>query len=100
MYLGQVVEEADVVSLFARPLHPYTQGLMKSIAQMDCDRSQPLHVIEGTVPSLHSVATGCRFAPRCPFADELCRTRMPGLELRVPDDGGQVFHGMMGKHSA
>ena len=92
MYLGQVVEEADVVSLFARPLHPYTQGLMKSIAQMDCDRSQPLHVIEGTVPSLHSVPSGCRFAPRCPFADELCRTRMPELEQHGDSQKARCWH--------
>ncbi|EKN70647.1 oligopeptide/dipeptide ABC transporter ATPase subunit [Neobacillus bataviensis LMG 21833] len=80
MYLGQIVEEADVEILFARPLHPYTKGLMKSIPQMDGDRSQSLHVIEGTMPSLHEMPKGCRFASRCPFADEVCREEMPELK--------------------
>ena len=80
MYLGQVVEEADVEELFARPLHPYTKGLMKSIPQMDGDRSQNLHVIEGTMPSLHDMPKGCRFASRCPYADKLCKEQAPKLE--------------------
>ncbi|TBL73304.1 ABC transporter ATP-binding protein [Paenibacillus thalictri] len=79
MYLGQIVEEADVHSLFDAPLHPYTRGLMKSIPQMDGDRSHKLHVIEGMVPSLHNVPKGCRFAPRCPHADAKCRENMPEL---------------------
>jgi peptide/nickel transport system ATP-binding protein len=79
MYLGQVVEEATVKGLFTNPLHPYTRGLMQSIVQLDGDRSAPLHVIEGTVPPLHDIPKGCRFAPRCPFADDKCRTEMPPL---------------------
>ena len=81
MYLGQIVEEADTDSLFSNPLHPYTRGLLKSIPQLEGDRSQMLHVIEGTVPSLSNVPVGCRFASRCPYADELCREHTP--ELRV-----------------
>ena len=92
MYLGQVVEEADVKSLFTRPLHPYTQGLMHSIPQLDCDRSQPLHVIKGTVPSLHQIPEGCRFAPRCPFADDLCRSKMPSLEQYGPGQKARCWH--------
>lgn len=92
MYLGQIVEEADVHSLFSNPLHPYTQGLMKSIAQLDCDRSQPLHVIEGMVPSLHQVPEGCRFAPRCPFADDLCRAKMPPLEQHGANQKARCWH--------
>jgi peptide/nickel transport system ATP-binding protein len=79
MYLGQIIEEGDVDSLFSRPLHPYTKGLMKSIPQLDSDRSQALHVIEGTVPSLHNVPKGCRFAPRCPYAREICKEETPTL---------------------
>lgn len=79
MYLGQIVEEADVEALFATPLHPYTQGLIRSIPHMDGDRSQKLNVIQGTVPSLFQVPKGCRFAPRCPHADALCRKEMPEL---------------------
>jgi peptide/nickel transport system ATP-binding protein len=79
MYLGQIIEEGDVDSLFSRPLHPYTKGLMKSIPQLDSDRSQTLHVIEGTVPSLHNVPKGCRFSPRCPYAREICKEETPTL---------------------
>lgn len=88
MYLGQIVEEGDIEKLFSNPLHPYTKGLMKSIPQMDGDRSQILHVIEGTVPSLHDVPNGCRFASRCPFADDLCRAEMP--ELKIDKTGQKV----------
>lgn len=86
MYLGQIVEEADIDSLFEHPLHPYTKGLMKSIPQLDSDRSQKLHVIEGTVPSLDNVPKGCRFAPRCPYADGVCHEKVPEL---VPYKDGQ-----------
>lgn len=92
MYLGQIVEEADVQSLFAQPLHPYTQGLMKSIAQLDCDRSQPLHVIEGMVPPLHQIPQGCRFAPRCPHADDLCRSQMPSLQQYSEQQKARCWH--------
>lgn len=89
MYLGQIVEETDTQSLFSRPLHPYTKGLMKSIPQLDGDRSQPLHMIEGTVPSLNDVPQGCRFATRCPYADDLCREKLPDL-VYTPDEKQKV----------
>ncbi|MEH7123061.1 ABC transporter ATP-binding protein [Bacillus sp. JJ1773] len=79
MYLGQIVEEADTVSLFENPLHPYTRGLIKSIPHLDSDRSKDLHVIKGTVPALDNIPKGCRFAPRCPHADALCNENMPEL---------------------
>ena len=88
MYLGQIVEEANVHDLFENPLHPYTQGLIKSIPQLDGDRSVKLHVIEGTVPSLNNVPKGCRFAARCSFADEKCINHPP--ELRVHKDNQKV----------
>lgn len=80
MYLGQVIEEADVDTLFYNPLHPYTKGLLQSIPQMDGDRSQKLHVIHGIVPSLHEIPKGCRFAPRCAYADVKCLQEPPDLE--------------------
>lgn len=80
MYLGQIVEEADVYDLFENPLHPYTKGLIKSIPQLDGDRSVKLHVIDGTVPSLNNVPKGCRFAARCSFADEKCVNDPPELQ--------------------
>ncbi|KOP71927.1 ABC transporter ATP-binding protein [Cytobacillus solani] len=79
MYLGQVIEEADVRSLFSSPYHPYTDGLLKSIPQLTGDRSKKLHVIEGKVPTLHQIPKGCRFAPRCAFASEKCHEEMPEL---------------------
>ncbi|MEH7525808.1 ABC transporter ATP-binding protein [Bacillus sp. JJ1503] len=88
MYLGQVVEEADIENLFSNPLHPYTRGLLKSIPKMDGDRSQKLHVIEGTVPSLNDIPRGCRFSTRCPFADEQCRSELP--ELKTYQKGQKV----------
>ncbi len=86
MYLGQVVEETDTESLFSKPLHPYTKGLMKSIPQMEGDRSQMLHTIEGTVPSLDNIPKGCRFVTRCPYGDDYCREHAPDL---VPDSEKQ-----------
>ncbi|MCM3709101.1 ABC transporter ATP-binding protein [Sporosarcina luteola] len=88
MYLGQIVEEADILNLFENPMHPYTKGLIKSIPHMDGDRKEELHVISGTVPSLENVPVGCRFAERCQFADELCQSKMP--DLRVVGEGQKV----------
>ena len=79
MYLGQTVEEADVDSLFDHPLHPYTNGLLKSIPQLEGNRKKRLYMIEGMVPLLSQIPTGCRFAPRCPRATEQCRQDMPEL---------------------
>lgn len=79
MYLGQMVEETDTERLFSQPLHPYTKGLMKSIPQLEGDRSQKLYMIEGAVPSLYHVPEGCRFVTRCPYGDELCREKEPDL---------------------
>ena len=77
MYLGNLVEEAQAEALFARPLHPYTQGLLDCIPRLDSDRSQPLHVISGVVPPLSNVPEGCRFCTRCPYADQRCMLRNP-----------------------
>ncbi|MEK4229716.1 ABC transporter ATP-binding protein [Solibacillus sp. FSL H8-0538] len=77
MYLGQIIEESPTTALFDKPLHPYTQGLIQSIPQLDLDRHAPLHVIEGTVPSLTNIPKGCNFSTRCPFATELCRAEKP-----------------------
>ena len=80
MYLGQIVEEADVLSLFEHPLHPYTRGLLKSIPSVSDGRREDLYIIEGTVPLLSQIPQGCRFRPRCPFARPECAERMPELE--------------------
>ena len=79
MYLGQVVEEADVNSIFDHPQHPYTQGLIRSIPQIDGDKGERLYQIDGMVPLLNQIPEGCRFAPRCPYATDKCRKEMPEL---------------------
>ena len=81
MYAGKVVEEARVADLFASPLHPYTQGLIRSIPRVDTAATQKkrLEAISGVVPSLLDPPPGCRFAPRCRHARALCTAETPPL---------------------
>jgi len=79
MYVGQAVEYVDVEELFANPLHPYTQGLIRCIPGMEDERDEDLFVIDGAVPMLHDLPQGCLFAPRCPRAGQRCRSERPGL---------------------
>ncbi|PJN51443.1 Oligopeptide transport ATP-binding protein OppD [Paenibacillus sp. GM2FR] len=92
MYLGQIVEEAPTERLFHTPLHPYTQGLIQSIPKLEGDRRDPLHVIEGTVPSLTDIPQGCGFSTRCPYADELCRTSEPPMRMALTDHRVKCWH--------
>ena len=91
MYAGKKVEEASVEELFARPLHPYTHGLMASIPRLDLMRGETastrgrLQEIPGIVPSLMDLPPGCAFAPRCAFADDRCRTQAPAYEEKRAD---------------
>ena len=78
MYGGKIVEEANVKDLYARPAHPYTQGLLRSIPRLD-QKGTTLDSIEGTPPNLYSPPTGCTFAPRCPHAFDRCTTEVPPL---------------------
>jgi len=80
MYLGEVIEETDVVTLFDHPLHPYTMGLLQSVPNMEGQRKEKLYEIKGSVPAMQDVAHCCRFAPRCPFATDVCRSEPPVLE--------------------
>ena len=90
MYAGRVVEEATVERLFASPLHPYTQGLIRSIPRIDKDAGKQarLEAIGGAVPSLIEPPPGCRFAPRCKFAQPKCTDAVP--ELRAVEAGHKV----------
>jgi peptide/nickel transport system ATP-binding protein len=76
MYAGEIVEQAPIGDLFDAPQHPYTVGLIGSIPRLDVPRAR-LATIRGTVPSLWDKFKGCRFASRCPFADERCRREPP-----------------------
>ena len=78
MYAGRVVERAPVTQLFAMPQHPYTIGLLGSIPKMHGEQDR-LNAIEGQVPTPMSQTSGCRFAPRCPFAVAQCKEDMPLL---------------------
>ncbi|MCM3217417.1 ABC transporter ATP-binding protein [Niallia taxi] len=77
MYAGQVVEEADVFTLFDEPKHPYTKGLIESIPHLEYDSDQKLYSIPGSVPTLQQMPKGCRFHTRCPYATEKCVTDRP-----------------------
>jgi oligopeptide/dipeptide ABC transporter ATP-binding protein len=85
MYLGQIVEQGPSHQLFARPLHPYTQGLLASVLRTDTEAHHRLEeaqqFVQGDIPSLHDVPSGCRYHTRCPFAQDRCREERPVLEL-------------------
>ena len=87
MYAGKVVEEANVGELFAHPRHPYTQGLIRSIPRVDAavHGRERLAQIPGTVPSLLNPPKGCRFAARCGFAIDACRSAEPLLRQVAPN---------------
>jgi len=87
MYAGQVVEYTDVYSLFREPRHPYTIGLLNSLPRHDVDQDK-LEPIHGNVPNVNDMPVGCRFAPRCPAATDLCRAELP--ELMKDNDGNDV----------
>jgi peptide/nickel transport system ATP-binding protein len=79
MYAGLKVETAETVQLFTKVRHPYTEALLASIPQLDQDKSQELYSIPGLPPDLRRPPLACRFAPRCAFATERCRTEDPPL---------------------
>jgi oligopeptide/dipeptide ABC transporter ATP-binding protein len=78
MYAGQVVESGSAAAVFSMPQHPYTIGLMGAIPALAA-RGRPLAAIDGMVPAATAMPGGCRFAARCPFADERCRAATPPL---------------------
>jgi oligopeptide/dipeptide ABC transporter ATP-binding protein len=84
MYAGQVVEEAPVEELFARPRHPYTAGLLAAIPQRGVE-GERLASIPGVVPPPTQMPSGCRFHPRCPYAVDACTSTT--VELAAVGDG-------------
>jgi oligopeptide/dipeptide ABC transporter ATP-binding protein len=87
MYAGKIVEKAGVLSLFARPLHPYTRALLGALPRAE-SKKQRLEVIPGTVPDLLSPPPGCRFHPRCQRRIALCFAEEP--PLREVEKGHEV----------
>jgi oligopeptide/dipeptide ABC transporter ATP-binding protein len=84
MYLGQIVEEAPTDVLFERPLHPYTRALQASVPPPDPAAKWRPPVLAGDPPSPLAVPPGCRFHPRCPIAENRCRTASPALRVLAP----------------
>ena len=83
MYAGNVVEEGETTRLLLHPLHPYTQGLLAALPEID-DEMRPLAGIPGTIPSLIDPPTGCRFHPRCPRASGICTAERPAMRRADP----------------
>lgn len=83
MYMGKIVEEADVHRVFAEPLHPYTRGLFNSLPNFyrDVARKQRLEEIPGNVGSLIGTPSNCYFSPRCRYKEEICVREEPLLSL-------------------
>src|SRR5881392_2696560 len=96
MYAGRKAEEAPVGTLFRRPLHPYTRGLLTSVpklgASLSPERLPRLAEIPGTVPSLKEEIPGCPFAARCPFATDICIREMPVFEQKEAGHYAACFH--------
>ncbi len=89
MYAGQVVEEGEVRSVFRRPAHPYTQGLLGAVPRIGSGTAA--RGIPGRVPELGQLPPGCTFAPRCPRADERCRRDEPGEQIVGGGAGRRSF---------
>lgn len=87
MYAGQIVEIADVKTIFGKPEHPYTIGLLKAIPKLD-EKVERLYNIRGMVPRFNELPKGCTFAPRCDYCQAKCMEAAPGLETL--GDGHQV----------
>lgn len=87
MYAGRIVESGPVKAIFNDPQHPYTIGLMSSMPALG-ERAAKLATIRGSVPPPQALPPGCRFATRCPFADDHCRMNVPAL---LPDDHGHAW---------
>lgn len=99
MYCGKVMENARVEDIFENPLHPYTNGLLKSIPRLEDDLREPLYMIKGMVPNPLKMPSGCPFSDRCVKCMDRCRQEMPEL---VDLDGHMVrcFLYLAGKEDA
>jgi peptide/nickel transport system ATP-binding protein/oligopeptide transport system ATP-binding protein len=85
MYLGRIVEQANKTTLFARPLHPYTEALLAAVPLPDPSLKRKKQHVTGDVPSPIRPPPGCHFHPRCPYAEARCRSETPALREVAPD---------------
>ena len=83
LYAGMVAEVGETHSLFKKPQHPYTEALLQAVPRID--KRKELRVIPGNIPNLINPPTGCRFHPRCPYVKEICKQKIPLLELTDRD---------------
>ena len=79
MYAGRAVERSPVAALFAKPGHPYTEGLLRSMPPLEDEDPETLPAIEGNVASPFDMPPGCAFHPRCPYAFDACTKQLPPL---------------------
>ena len=84
MYLGVLVEKSEADALFDQPLHPYTQALLSAIPEVSVVKTKTRKILQGEITSPINPQPGCRFAARCEYASELCRTTTPVLEEIQP----------------
>jgi oligopeptide/dipeptide ABC transporter ATP-binding protein len=92
MYAGRIVEAGPTSEIFARPRHPYTEALLGAIPKLDQEQDEELRSIPGLPPDLANPPSGCRFAPRCDFASDRCRTEDPVLSSRDMEHAYACFH--------
>ncbi|OSZ61169.1 methionine ABC transporter ATP-binding protein [Streptomyces pharetrae CZA14] len=90
MYAGKIVESAPVHDIYKAPAHPYTRGLLDSVPRLD-QKGQELYAIKGLPPNLLHIPSGCPFHPRCPMAQDVCRTDVPPL-YEVDGERGSACH--------
>lgn len=101
MYCGQVVETAPVEYIFqdkSKYIHPYTEGLLNSIPSLSSSRNEKLDVIPGSVPHPLDLPKGCKFAPRCKYATDKCRTEEPPLVQVETHQSVRCFYPLKGAH--
>jgi oligopeptide/dipeptide ABC transporter ATP-binding protein len=79
MYAGNLVELGGKQEIFQAPAHPYTRGLLRAVPNLKTERGRPLGTIEGTVPPMHAMPSGCAFEPRCEFRLPECKRAVPPL---------------------
>lgn len=94
MYAGRVAERGPVKEIFKNPKHAYTKGLLSSIPRLESESKTKLDIIEGMVPSIFDFPEGCRFANRCPYAEDKCSAERPSLV-----EVGSNHHSSCIKHS-